>query len=76
MPVSKSDAGWRRFQERTDGGRLARRARMDHRVRSAAKPRSVQSVSQLGGNELEPEIPSEFEAVTYCGDCDGPCTCE
>jgi len=72
MPVSKSDAGWRRFQERTDGGRLARRARMDHRVRSAAKPRSVQARTV----QLEPEVSDEVESVTWCAECDGPCICE
>lgn len=70
MPLSKSDAGWRRFQERTNGGERARRARMDHRVRSAAKPRAIEPVVQL-----EPEL-EEFQAVSYCGDCDGPCICE
>ena len=72
MPVSKSDAGWRRFQERTDGGTRCRRARMDHRVRSAPKPKSAELVI----SQLEPEVSDDFAAVTYCGDCDGPCTCE
>lgn len=71
MPVSKSDAGWRRLQARTRTRQGVRTAHMDHRVRSAsaAKPKSVERIPELE------EIELEFQAVSYCGDCDGPCTC-
>jgi hypothetical protein len=77
MPVHKSDAGWARFRERTGNGARARRARMDHRVRSAvaAKPRAVEPIWMKV--ELGPV--AEVEAVSICGLCiDGICdgTCE
>ncbi len=74
----KSDAGWRRFQERTNGGERAYRARMDHRVKRAGKAAQARSmqISQLEPNELEPELNDEIGAISWCADCDGPCTCE
>jgi hypothetical protein len=71
MPVHKSDAGWRRMNARVRSGQPVRVARMEHRVRSAAKPKADQPLVA----QLEPEVTSEFEAVSFCGDCDGPCTC-